>query len=88
MLKELGLNSPTIQSISKISVSSRNRILLLEMGLAHVFEITIGDLSEKSWELFSHHAFPYNKGNPPANIDKRREGSCVISVGGFPLWSK
>jgi len=86
LLEELGLSRLTEHSNSKIIVSSRNRRALLEMGVADKSALTMGDLSEEnSWELFAHHAFPYNDGNPPVNIKESRAKLVCDKCGGLPL---
>lgn len=84
--EELGLSSLSQHSNSKIIVSSRNRRALREMGVADASALTMGDLSEKqSWELFAHHAFPYNNGFLPANMEERRAKAVCDKCGGLPL---
>jgi disease resistance protein RPS2 len=86
LLEELGLSKLTDHPNSKIIVSSRSRRALFEMGVADKSTLTMGDLSEEqSWELFAHQAFPYNNGNPPANIDERRAKLVCDKCGGLPL---
>lgn len=87
LLEELGLSRFSQHySNSKIIVSSRNRRALLDMGIADASIMAVGDLSkDESWELFAHHAFPYNNGNPPANIDKTRAKLVCDKCGGLPL---
>lgn len=56
------------------------------MGVADTSALTMGNLSEEeSWELFAHHAFPYNNGILPANMDERRAKAVCDKCGGLPL---
>jgi disease resistance protein RPS2 len=85
-MEELGVALLTDHSHSKIIVSSRNHGALLGMGVSENSRITIGDLvQEKSWDLFAHHAFPYNNGNLPANIDEKTAKLLCAKCGGLPL---
>jgi len=88
LLDELGVPSLSDHSNnSKVIVSSRDRRGLLEMGVnAETSMITMEDLIEdESWKLFGCHAFPYNNGNPPANIDKGTAKLVCANCGGLPL---
>jgi hypothetical protein len=86
LLEELGVALLTDHSHSKIIVSSRNRRALLEMGVSKNSIITMGDLvDEKSWDLFSYHAFPHNNGSLPANIDEKTAKLVCAKCGGLPL---
>lgn len=80
LMEELAITEISDHSDYKIIVSSRNQKALFQMGIADASIITMGDLSEeKIWELFAHHAFPYNNEILPTNIKHRREKSkaCV-----------
>jgi len=76
----------TVHCHSKLVVSSRYRSALLKMGVGDKYTITMGDLIEdESWKLFAFHAFPYNKRNPPANIDEEKAKLVCNKCGGLPL---
>jgi ATPase subunit of ABC transporter with duplicated ATPase domains len=62
LLEGLGiLRAVTDHSNSKVIVSSRYRSVLLKMGVADKYTITMENLSkDESWKLFAYHAFPYN----------------------------
>lgn len=87
LLEGLGILRPvTMHSDSKLVISSRNRSALLKMGVADKYTITMGDLiQDDSWRLFAFHAFPYNKRNPPANIDEENAKIVCNRCGGLPL---
>lgn len=87
LLEGLGILRPvTMHSDSKLVISSRYRSALLKMGVADKYTITMGDLIEDdSWRLFAFHAFPYNKRNPPANIDAEKAKIVCDKCGGLPL---
>jgi Leucine-rich repeat (LRR) protein len=86
LLEELALLHLNEESISKVIVSSRNRRALLEMGVSETSIITMKDLTEdKSWQLFANHAFMYNNGYLPANIDEKTAKLVCANCGGLPL---
>ena len=88
MLDELGVPSLSDHSNnSKVIVSSRDRRALSEMGVnAETSMITMEELIEdESWKLFGCHAFPYNNGNPPPNIDEGTTKLVCENCGGLPL---
>lgn len=86
LLEELGLLRLIDHSNSKIIVSSRDTTALLQMGVAETSTVRMEDLMEKqSWQLFGHHAFPYNNGKPPANIDEETAKLVCANCGGLPL---
>eukprot|EP00253_Pinus_taeda_P015978 PITA_15978 len=86
LLEELGVALLIHYSHSNIVVSSRNHRALLEMGVSEKSLIAMTDLvEEKSWELFAYHAFPYNDGNAPANIDEKTARLVCAKCGGLPL---
>lgn len=87
LLENLGVQRPVREhSKCKIIVSSRDRSALLKMGIADKYAITMEDLIEEdSWKLFAFHAFPYNKGILPANIDEDIAKSMCRKCGGLPI---
>jgi dephospho-CoA kinase len=86
LLEELALLNLNEHSISKVIVSSRDRRALLEMGIAKLSTITMDDLTEdKSWQLFANHAFLYNNGYLPPNIDEKTAKLVCANCGGLPL---
>lgn len=71
---------------SIIIVSSRDHRSLLEIGVADSYTITMHNLSKEcSWRLFRYHAFPYNNGNVPINIDEELAKLVCQKCEGLPL---
>lgn len=86
LLEELGLVHLINHSNSKVIVSSRDTTTLLQMGVAETSIVRMEDLMDKQcWELFGHHAFPFNHGKPPANIDEETAKLVCANCGGLPL---
>jgi len=87
LLEELGiLRAVTDHSNSKVIVSSRYRSVLLKMGVADKYTITMENLSkDESWKLFAYHAFPYNNRSIPENIDDENAKLVCHKCGGLPL---
>jgi len=87
LLERLGiLRAVTDHSNSKVIVSSRYRSVLLKMGVADKYTITMENLSkDESWKLFAYHAFPYNNRIIPENIDDENAKLVCHKCGGLPL---
>lgn len=87
LLEGLGiLQAVTGHSNSKVIVSSRYRSVLLKMGVAHKYIITMENLfKDESWELFSYHAFPYNNRRIPSNVNEEKAKMVCQKCGGLPL---
>lgn len=73
-------------SKSKVTVSSRSRSVLLKMGVADKYTVTMQNLfRDESWKLFAYHAFPYNNRSIPAIIDEEDAKLVCHKCGGLPL---
>lgn len=88
LLEELGIKqSVSDHSNSKVVASYRDPNASSEMGIADKYSITMPALNrDDSWLLFKEHAFPYNKGMAPSNIDEENLAKLVCEkCGGLPL---
>lgn len=88
LLEELGVvGHLMLPSGSKIIVSSRDRSVLLEIGVnAETSTIKMEDLIEDdSWRLFTFHAFPYNYGHLSASVDDETARLVCAKCEGLPL---
>jgi hypothetical protein len=82
LLEGLGISE---HSNSKVIVSYRDPNASSDVGVAEEYRITIPDLNQDdSWQLFKHHAFPYNNGNLPSNINEEKAKRLCDKCGGLP----